>query len=159
MAMRLHAIFAMAENRVIGNDGGLPWHLPEDLKWFKKLTVGHPVLMGRKTAQSLGKPLPKRRNLVLSRANRPLPEGFEQLPGLPALDELGLEGVVWLIGGAEVFHLLLPRLEEIYLSEVCGEYEGDIFLPPFESKFEVAETLAEYPEFVLRRWVRRTPVA
>lgn len=153
--MRLHAIFAMAENRVIGNDGALPWHIPEELAWFKKLTIGHPVLMGRKTAQSLGRPLPKRRNLVLSRANRPLPEGFEQFPGIGALDALGLSGVVWLIGGAEIFHLLLPRLEEICLSEVRGEYEGDVLMPPFESEFEVVETLAEHPRFTLRRWRRK----
>ncbi|MEZ5432820.1 MAG: dihydrofolate reductase [Verrucomicrobiales bacterium] len=122
--MRLHAIFAMSENRVIGREGKLPWHLPEDLKWFKKLTLGQPVLMGRKTAESLEKPLPKRRNLVLSRSDSILAGGFERLKSVAQVDALPLEGVVWVIGGAEIFRLLLPRIEEVYLSHVHGVHGG-----------------------------------
>lgn len=154
--MRLHAIFAMNENRVIGREGKLPWHLPEDLKWFKKLTLGQPVLMGRKTAESLEKPLPKRRNLVLSRSASILAGGFERLNSVAQVDALPLEGVVWVIGGAEIFRLLLPRIEEVYLSHVHGVHEGDTFLPAFETDFEVAEILATHPEFELRRWVRKS---
>lgn len=146
----------MSVNRVIGRQGKLPWHLPEDLKWFKKLTLGQPVLMGRKTAESLEKPLPKRRNLVLSRSDSILAEGFERLSSVAQVDALQLEGVVWVIGGAEIFRLLLPRIQEVYLSHVHEVHEGDTFLPAFETEFEVAEILATHPEFELRRWVRKS---
>jgi len=153
--MKLKAIAAMASNRVIGRDGELPWHLPEDFRWFKKLTMGLPMVMGRKTCESIGRPLPGRRNLVVSRQWTQAPEGFELLDSTDALDELGLQGDVFVIGGAVIFEELLPRCEEVYLSYVFEQYPGDTFFPAFEDQFEMAEVLASYPEFELRRYVRK----
>ena len=160
--MIFKAIVAMAGNRVIGRDGDLPWRLPEDLKWFKKLTLGHPILMGRKTMESIGRPLPKRRNLVLSRSLDTAPEGFELLRDIAELDTLvdesangNTDAAVFVIGGAEIFRLLFPRCDEVYLSHVFEPHEGDTFLPPFEDDFALAEVLATYPEFELRRYRRK----
>jgi len=153
--MTLKAIAAMASNRVIGTDGKLPWHLPEDFRWFKKLTMGHPMVMGRKTCESIGRPLPGRRNLVVSRQWTQAPEGFELLDSTAALDGLDLGGDVFVIGGAIIFEELLPRCEEVYLSYVFGQYQGDTYFPAFEDQFEMAEVLASYPEFELRRYVRK----
>jgi len=155
--MILKAIVGMSgPNRVIGRNGDLPWRLPEDLKWFKKLTMGHPIVMGRKTMESLPRPLPGRRNLVLSRSLSPggLPDGFEWV------SEAELEGTLadvpeaWVIGGSEVYRLLIPRCDEVYLSYVFEEHEGDTFLPPFENAFEIAEVLTKTDQFELRRYVR-----
>ncbi len=147
----------MASNRVIGRDGDLPWRLPEDLRWFKKLTLGHPIVMGRKTMDSLGgRPLPKRRNLVVSRSldQGDLPEGFEKTEADP--DSLRkLAETVFIIGGAEIYRLLLPHCDEVYLSYVYEPHEGDTFLPEFETGFELREILATTDDFELRHYVRR----
>lgn len=138
---KLDAIVAMASNRVIGKEGGLPWHLPEDLKFFKETTLGHPILMGRRTFDSIGKPLPKRRNIVLSRTMEPR-EGvevirtIEELAGLLSPDDK-----VFVIGGAEVFAMLLPSCEGLYLTLVEHPYEGDATMPAFEEGFESPEVL------------------
>ena len=157
----LKAIVAMASNRIIGKDGDLPWRLPEDLKWFKRLTSGHPIVMGRRTMDSLGgRPLPKRRNLVLSRSLSAddLPEGFEKIDADPeALRRLDEESV-FVIGGAEIYRLLFPHCDEIYLSYVFEPHPGDTSLPGFEEDFELAEVMATYPEFEVRRYVRRAEV-
>lgn len=155
---QLKAIFAMASNRVIGKDGGLPWHLPEDFKWFKKLTVGHPVLMGRKTMESLPNgPLPRRRNVVVS-GSLPAggaPEGFEVVPNPEAaLELLASEETIFLIGGAGLFEALLPRCDELYLSYVFHPYEGDTCLPEFESEFQIKEVLHRDEDFELRHYTR-----
>jgi len=151
----LKAVVAMASNRVIGKDGQLPWHLPEDLKLFKKLTTGHPILMGRKTYESIGRPLPKRRNIVLSKTWK-APEGVdvEVIQDLDDLAALGLGGDVFLIGGAQVYAALLPRCDEVYLSYIHEPYEGDTYFPPFEDQFELAEVVEKFDEFELRRYVR-----
>ena len=152
----LKAVVAMASNRVIGRDGQLPWHLPEDLKLFKRLTLGCPIIMGRKTYESIGRPLPKRRNIVISRAWRP-PENvdIEVVKTTEELGSLGLSGDVFLIGGAQIYAALLPDCEEVYLSFVYEAHEGDTQFPEFESEFELAEVLERFNEFELRRYVRR----
>ncbi|MEM9018744.1 MAG: dihydrofolate reductase, partial [Verrucomicrobiota bacterium] len=110
----LKAIVAMASNRVIGRDGNLPWRLPEDLKWFKKLTLGHPILMGRKTMDSLPGALPKRRNVVISRSLEEAPEGFELVSGCEeAIEMLADEECVFVIGGAQIYAELLPQCDEV----------------------------------------------
>ncbi len=155
--MPLIAVVAMASNRVIGRDGDLPWRLPEDLKWFRKLTLGHPIVMGRKTMESLGgRPLPKRRNLVLSRSltEDDLPEGFEKASADPEILR-SLDETVSIIGGAEIYRLLLPHCDEVYLSYVFEPHEGDTCLPEFEDDFDLAEVIATCPEFELRRYVRK----
>ncbi|MFT5104407.1 MAG: dihydrofolate reductase [Verrucomicrobiales bacterium] len=151
----LKAVVAMASNRVIGRDGQLPWHLPEDLKLFKKLTLGHPILMGRKTFDSIGRPLPKRRNIVISRTWKPEPDsGIEVIQNLEALDSLGLEGDVYLIGGAQIYAALLPECDEVWLSFVYEAHEGDTRFPEFEGDFVLAEVVEKFDAFELRRYVR-----
>ena len=151
---RYIAIAAMASNRVIGKNGALPWHLPEDLKFFRKTTTGHPILMGRKTWQSLGRPLPNRRNLVLSRTLPDQP-GAEVLRGLDALKALALKGAVYVIGGAEIYQLLLPLTDEILLTVLTDPAEGDTFFPAFGQDFRLAEVLDQIPgKAEWRRYVR-----
>jgi len=148
---RLIAVVAMASNRVIGRDGQLPWHLPEDLKFFKKLTSGGTVIMGRKTYESIGRPLPKRRNIVLSRSLQSAPEGCELARDL---DDVDLDGDAFVIGGAQIYAALLPRIHEIILSYVFEPYQGDTVLPEFEDDFEQVETLLQTPDFEVRRYSR-----
>jgi dihydrofolate reductase len=145
----------MASNRVIGRDGALPWHLPEDLKFFRKTTTGHPILMGRKTWESLGSPLPNRRNLILSRTLPDQP-GAEVLRHPDELAALGLVGPVYIIGGAEIYQLLLPQTDEILLTVLTGPAEGDTTFPAFEQDFQMAQVLDELPgRAEWRRYVRR----
>lgn len=144
----LHAVVAMAANRVIGREGRLPWHLPEDLRFFKTLTTGHPVVMGRKTYASIGRPLPRRRNIVLSREWTP-PEGsgVEVIRSAGELASLGLAGRVFVIGGAEIYRLLLPWCASVIVSKLRADYAGDAWMPEFEADFPHAEKLAAYAEF------------
>ena len=152
--MKLKAIAAMASNRAIGKEGKIPWHLPEDFKWFKKLTMGHPIVMGRKTCESIGRPLPGRRNIVVSKQWTEAPKGFELVNSIKALEGLGLEDGAFLIGGAVLYEKLLPKCDEFYLSYVFEEYHGDAFFPAFEDHFELKEVMASFPEFELRHYVR-----
>jgi len=134
--MRLSLIVAMAENRVIGIDNGLPWTLPADLQHFKRITMGKPIVMGRKTYESLGRPLPGRDNIVVS-SNREF-----QAPGcrvVTSLDEaLALAAgadEVMVIGGAMLFELALPRAERLYATLVHAEPQGDTWFPAFGSEW------------------------
>ena len=134
MSAVFKAVAAMAANRVIGRDGALPWKLPEDMKFFRTLTTGHPIVMGRKTWDSLGRPLPNRRNIVLSRT-MPETAGAEVVRSLDELHALGLTGDVFVIGGAEIYGLLLPQCAAVYLTVLTADAEGDTRLPEFESGF------------------------
>ncbi len=155
MSYALKAIAAVSLNGVIGKDGDLPWRLSEDLKWFKKITTGHTILMGRKTWDSLGRALPNRRNLVLSRSMEAV-EGMEVIRSVEELETLDVSGDVFVIGGGELYALLLSRCEELYLSTVHREVlDGDAFFPEYEHLFEPVETLTDTEDFVLRRWVRK----
>lgn len=147
------AIAAMSRNRVIGADGKIPWHLSEDLKFFKRTTLGHIILMGRKTYDSLGKPLPGRENWVVSRtAEIPGVRVFNDLTEIPNPTD-GRE--LFVIGGAQLYEALLPNCAEIYLTLVDREVEGDTFFPAFEDFFEAIEVLFETPEMQVLRYVRR----
>lgn len=127
--MGLAAIYARAANGVIGRDGVLPWHIPADLKRFKALTLGKPMIMGRKTFDSLGKPLPGRRHIVLTRDRSWRAEGAE-VAHTPD-EALALAGAnASLIGGADVFRLLLPRCDRVELTEVHADVPGDTAMPP-----------------------------
>ncbi|RYD35325.1 MAG: dihydrofolate reductase [Verrucomicrobiaceae bacterium] len=150
------AVAAMTPNRVIGLHNEIPWHLPEDLKFFKRTTSGHPIIMGRKTWESLrGRPLPNRRNVVLSRTLDAAP-GAEILRHPDGIGSLGLEGTVYVIGGAEIYRLLMPRTSEILLTIVESAAEGDTLFPPFEEEFALAEVLDRMPGVAeWRRYVRR----
>lgn len=136
---RLSLVAALAANGVIGRDNGLPWHLPEDLKRFKALTLGHPVIMGRKTFDSivamLGRPLPGRANIVITRAGRlagARPEWNNVLPVATleqAIAAAGEAGEVFVIGGAQIYALALPHAQRLYLTEVLADAEGDACFP------------------------------
>ncbi len=148
------AIAAMSRNRVIGADGKIPWHLSEDLKFFKRTTLGHVIVMGRKTYDSLGKPLPGRENWVLSRsAELPEVKVFRDVAEIAPPHD-GRE--LFVIGGAQLYEALLPKCAELYLTLVDREVEGDAFFPPFEDLFEEKEVLFEAPEMQVKRYVRRT---
>ncbi|HXF99279.1 MAG TPA: dihydrofolate reductase [Bacteroidota bacterium] len=128
--MTLAIIAAIGKNRVIGKAGKLPWHISDDLKRFKRLTMGNTVLMGRKTFESLGKPLPGRRNVVVTSRTIPGIETYKSLDA--ALAALADQERVFVIGGAQIYAQVLERADELYLTFVDGEYEGDVFFPPYE---------------------------
>jgi dihydrofolate reductase len=134
----IYLVAALADNRVIGSRGRLPWHLPADLKRFKAITMGHAVLMGRRTFDSIGRPLPGRRNIVLSRDPSFRPDGIAVARDLDAALELaGAE--VMVIGGAELYAQLMPRATRMYLTLVHHEFAGDAYFPEFDwSQWNVA---------------------
>lgn len=146
---RLIAIVAMDPKRVIGADGKLPWHLPADLAFFKKTTLGHPVLMGRKTYESIGRPLPKRRNLVLTRDPEWFAPGIEILHSYEEIKDSA--GDVFLIGGAQIYQNLGAEIDEWLVTHVKKEYAGDTHLASFEHDFPNVEILEEHQEFTIKR--------
>ncbi|MBK1830332.1 dihydrofolate reductase [Verrucomicrobiaceae bacterium R5-34] len=151
--MKLTAIVAMTSERIIGKDGGLPWHLPEDLKVFKKYTTGHPIVMGRKTWDSIGFPLPKRQSIVLTRDSEWSAEGAEVIHTPADLANLELmDPEVYIIGGAQVYELFMDQLDEILLSYVYEKHPGDTKLPEFEPYFPVVTVEEKYDTFELRRY-------
>ncbi len=142
----LAMIVAMADNRAIGADNTLPWHLPEDLKHFKRVTLGKPVLMGRKTYESIGRPLPGRVNIVVSRQPDFVPAGVEVCTTVEAAleraqlaaREAGASEVM-VIGGGQLYRELLPRVQRIYLTEVHCEVAGDAFFPELDANWREVE--------------------
>lgn len=131
--MRVTLIAALARDGVIGRDGGLPWRLPADLRRFKERTLGHAVVMGRRTYESIGRPLPGRRNLVLSRRGSFTPPGVEVFPSLSdALSAAGDAERVFVIGGAAVYAAALPLADRLELTLVDGSFDGDVRFPPFD---------------------------
>ncbi|WP_342657692.1 dihydrofolate reductase [Sphingomonas sp. NY01] len=131
-------VLARAENGVIGRDGALPWHIPADLKRFKALTMGKPMVMGRKTFESFPAPLPGRRHIVLTRDPAWRATGAEVAHDVEGALALAGGGEVAVIGGAEVFALFEARADRIELTEVHGAPEGDAVVPPFTGWREVA---------------------
>lgn len=152
----LRAIVAMSAARVIGRDGKLPWHLPEDLRFFRRTTTGHAVVMGRKTWESIGRPLPNRRNVVVSRSKLELPAGCERIAAPEELDELQIETEIYIIGGAQIYAALLPRCQEILATRVHGVWEGDTWFPEFEAEFERVELLESHPSCEMLRYRRKS---
>jgi dihydrofolate reductase len=128
--MNLIIIAALTRDRVIGKDRTVPWDIPEDMQRFKRLTTGHPVLMGRGSYETLSSPLTDRRNVVLSSH---LIDGVETYPTIAeALDALRNEGDVYVIGGGQIFAQLITSASELRLTIVEGKIQGDTFFPPFE---------------------------
>jgi len=128
-------IAAVAQNGVIGNANALPWHLPEDMKHFKALTTGHAVIMGRKTWESLPpkfRPLPNRRNIVLTRDPAYRAEGATVVHSPDAARKVGADGTAYIIGGAELYAQMLPYAQRLELTEIDATYEGDAFFPSFD---------------------------
>jgi len=149
------AIAAMSLNRVIGAGNRIPWHLPEDFQWFKQTTTGHVLLMGRKTFESIGRPLPNRETMVLSRSNFQHP-GVKTIRSLDELPPLVGQQKVFICGGAQIYEQLLPQCAELLLTLVQREVPGDAFFPQFEDRFELAEEIRNTPEFKILRYQRRT---
>lgn len=127
--MSLSLIVAMTKNRVIGKDNQMPWHLPADLAWFRQNTTGKPVIMGRKTFESIGRPLPKRTNIVLSR--QPFEhDGVIWKDSLEsAVDFVCDSEEIMLIGGGQLFNEYLSQADRLYLTEIQTELDGDTFFP------------------------------
>jgi len=131
--MRISAIFAMSENHVIGDQNKLPWHLPADLRYFKNMTSGKPVVMGRKTFQSIGRPLPNRRNIVMTHDKNFQAPGCEVLHSVDeTLSTLKDCEEVFIIGGAQLFTEFFPRVERLYLTLIHKVVYGDTHFPEFE---------------------------
>jgi dihydrofolate reductase len=130
VATQISLVVAVADNGVIGQGGALPWRLPDDLKHFKAVTMGKPVLMGRRTFESIGRPLPGRRNLVLSRSSAASPAGVERIHSVEeACALVGNTGELCVIGGAEVYGVTLRCANRIYLTQVHGAMAGDTYFP------------------------------
>jgi dihydrofolate reductase len=133
--MKISLVVAMAANRVIGRDNGLPWHLPADLQHFRRITMGKPILMGRRTWESIGRPLPGRTSIVVTRDSAYTAPGCLVVHSLDmalqAAAECGDEAMV--IGGAELYRQVLPRADTLYLTQIHAGVEGDTFFPELEA--------------------------
>ena len=149
------AIAAMSLERVIGSNNKIPWHLPEDFKWFKKMTTGNVVVMGRKTFESIGKPLPNRDTIVLSRGAFAHP-GVQVVRGLEELTLLVGEREVFIAGGGEIYRQALPLCSDLYLTLVKREVAGGAVFPPFEDCFELVETLQDNADFKILHYQKRS---
>jgi len=128
--MKISLVVAAATNNVIGRDGGLPWHLSDDLKRFKKLTIGKPIIMGRLTHESIGKPLPERRNIVISSQDGLSIEGCEVVASPD--DALALASgaeEVMVIGGGKIYEQMMPKADRIYMTFINDAVDGDTFFP------------------------------
>lgn len=155
MKLHLTAIVAMTPDRLIGIGGSLPWHLPEDLAFFKRTTSGHPVVMGRKTFESIGRPLPSRRNIVLTRDAGWSAPGVEIIHRPEDLQNLpDLKGRVFIIGGSEIYAAFLGQLDDLLVSHLFATYSGDTFFPKFEHLFSINEVLETHAAFEVKRWSR-----
>ena len=137
--MKLSLIVAMARNNTIGIDNTLPWHLPNDLKYFRATTMGKPVVMGRKTYESIGRPLPGRPNIVITRQADFHADGVAVVSSLEAAIEMAARLAVdvesdeiMVMGGAEIYRQVLPLVERMYVTEVDADIDGDAFFPEFD---------------------------
>ncbi|CAC9594979.1 Dihydrofolate reductase (EC 1.5.1.3) [uncultured Gammaproteobacteria bacterium] len=131
--MRLSIIVAMDDNQLIGKDNALPWHLPADLGYFKETTTGKTVLMGRKTYESIGFPLPNRRNVIVSRNADFTAKGCEVVSSITAALELAKhDDEVMIMGGASFYEQMLPSVDRLYITQIEGSYEGDAHFPTFD---------------------------
>jgi len=148
------AIVAMSLNRVIGVGRRLPWHLPEDFRWFKEKTTGHVLVMGRKTFESIGRVLPNRETIVVSRTGFRHPE-VRTVTSLEGLDPGSDPRDFFICGGGELYRAALPRCSDLYLTLVRREVTGDVFFPPFEQEFELAASVRRTPEFEILHYRRR----
>jgi dihydrofolate reductase len=150
----LFAIAAMSDNRCIGSRGKIPWQLPLELEWFKARTMGGTLIMGRKTFKSIGKPLPGRETVVLSRTG-PIKD-VTTLADSSQLDTAlkSLPAPYWICGGTDVYRQLLRGCDLLYLSRIKKIVSGDAFFPPFEDKFELDQTIFENDDFRVERWKR-----
>lgn len=127
-------IVAHDQNRVIGANNDLPWYIPEELKYFKRMTINKPVIMGRKTFESIGKALPKRRNIVVTRNKSYKADDIETVPNVEAaLALVANEPEVMVIGGAKIFEIVLPVADRLYITYIDYSFEGDTYFPKYDN--------------------------
>lgn len=150
--MKLIIIAALNKKRVIGAKGKIPWHIPEDLKRFKELTLEHAVLMGRKTYESIGRVLPGRRNIVVTSDNSFPGEHYPSIGA--ALAALQLENIVFIIGGGEVFRQTIGLADTLLLTMVDNEGEGDVYFPEYEPDFEL-QSREEHRGYAFLDYIRK----
>jgi dihydrofolate reductase len=152
----LSAIAAVAENRVLGYENRLPWHLPDDFKFFKQTTIGHILVMGRKTFESIGRPLPGRTTVVLSRHGMPdAPAGVRVVSSWDEIPEIEPGKKIFVAGGAAIYEEAISFCDELILTHVHLSPRGDAFFPFYETLFDEGEILAEHPQFTIRLHRRR----
>lgn len=149
-------ICAHDQNRVIGDKGKMPWHFPEDLQHFKTITLNHPVIMGRKTYESIGKALPHRTNVILTHDRSYDAEGCITITSLEEIQKLAKDQDLFIIGGQTLFEQMLPYADELYLTEIKAEFDGDTFFPEFNhehyKRIVLKSTDKTYPaDFILYR--------
>lgn len=132
--MMISFIVAMDKNRVIGKNNQLPWHLPADLQFFKRVTMGHPIVMGRKTHESIGRPLPGRKNIIVTRNKEYHSQGCLVIHTIEELLDYAQKQneEIFLIGGSELFKATFPYADRLYITKIEHEFEGDTFFPEFE---------------------------
>ena len=147
--MRIVIIAAVAEDGTIGNAGKIPWHISDDLKRFKRLTMGHPVIMGRKTFESIGKPLPGRRNIILTRQ-----PGLDHFPSLHAALKSCGEDTVFIIGGAEAYRVALPVADTLLLTHVKHPGGGDTKFPKYDRSEWEEISYEDHDQFSFMEYVR-----
>lgn len=159
--MKISIIVAVSENNVIGKDGKIPWHIPEDLKHFKEITMGHHIMMGRNTFESIGHPLPGRVNLVISSNPLYSPEGvsvFRSIEEAVVFAKTAGEDELIVIGGESIYKSMLPLADTIYLTKVSKSCEGNVYFPEINNEEWTTislESHTENPDFEFRRLERR----
>lgn len=148
MSLCFTGVVAMDAARGIGLNNGIPWRLKEDMQLFKRITMGHPILMGRKTWESLGRPLPGRQNIVLTRNADYVAEGAVVITDLAQLETLELQNPeIMVIGGAQLYAQMLPQMQRLHVSEVQGTHEVDTWFPEFAPYFATRTPQQEFEGF------------
>ncbi len=130
----ISVIAAVSENGVIGNGVKIPWHIPADFEYFKRVTTGHPVIMGMRTYKSIGRPLPGRKNIILTRDPAAQVEGCVVAGSIEDAIQAAGEGEIFFLGGGDVYRQILPRADRLYLTRIHEEVEGDVFFPEVDLK-------------------------
>jgi len=130
--MSINIIAAIGPNNIIGNKGKLPWHIPDDLKRFKKLTLDHPVIMGRKTYESIGRPLPNRENIVITSQKNYSAPGCSTFSSLKEALNKYAESDIFIIGGAKIYKQAMPFADHLYITEIKIPAEGDVYFPEYD---------------------------
>lgn len=138
--MKISLVAAMANNRVIGRDNKMPWHIPSELKYFKKITMGKPIVMGRKTFESLGRPLPGRKNIIVSHTPKSPQASAHQVVWVSgvkqAIAAAGPVDELMVIGGGKIYQAFLPYADRLYVTEIDLEVSGDTYFPDYQSLFD-----------------------
>jgi len=142
----------MSLNRVIGCDNKIPWKIPEDFKWVRQNTIGQVIVMGRRTYESIGRPLPGRENIVISRTMEQVP-GLTIFRSLDDVENLETDKEIWLFGGAQIYQQGLHRCSDLYLTIIQREVEGDAYFPKFEPPFHLNKIIRQESEFIIKHYI------